>query len=434
VYGIFERADVSLTKKDDYFTTSFTQSVPQFYRLENEAGFGIGADIYIEPGENLKLDFVWGSDGIINIIPRNNNSGNNTLFRSLNDSMKSVYQRIASSKIIFSNSQSISHFVDSIYNISIEQVVSELRKNTFVSNSYEKNILLPQLELYKDGFKNILLRKSDKFNSPEFLFYNDSLMLNPGYSFWTKEFEYNSFRSYLYEKINNQDAGNFRTFINNIVTKYPFNKDSLLYRIALSNGIKEFFQNYLIAKSDFDETIFVADSLINALNLNKAKLVLPDFMESNKQAIALTEINLINILSLSTQQPIALKEIFSDTTKIYLIDHWASWCGPCLKEMPFSIALQKKYSSELQIIYLSKDTKIEASLDAIKKTKLPIENCFILDYSKTTDDDYKIINPSPALPFYQFVYFSNGKYYLKSATRPSDDEIGIQIKNISKMK
>ena len=41
--------------------------------------------------------------------------------------------------------------------------------------------------------------------------------------------------------------------------------------------------------------------------------------------------------------------------KLVLVDFWASWCPPCIVEMPQLIALQKRHAGKLQIIGISMD-------------------------------------------------------------------------------
>jgi thiol-disulfide isomerase/thioredoxin len=41
--------------------------------------------------------------------------------------------------------------------------------------------------------------------------------------------------------------------------------------------------------------------------------------------------------------------------KVTLVDQWATWCGPCKKEIPELIKLQKKYGDKLAIIGISYD-------------------------------------------------------------------------------
>ena len=57
--------------------------------------------------------------------------------------------------------------------------------------------------------------------------------------------------------------------------------------------------------------------------------------------------------------------------KYVLIDFWASWCGPCMREMPNIVKLYKECKGkDFEILGVSLDSKKEAWLGAIKKNNM----------------------------------------------------------------
>lgn len=53
---------------------------------------------------------------------------------------------------------------------------------------------------------------------------------------------------------------------------------------------------------------------------------------------------------------INLKSFFSEGKKLVIVNFWASWCGPCVEEIPSLISLVNKMQGQIEVIAVSEDT------------------------------------------------------------------------------
>lgn len=53
-----------------------------------------------------------------------------------------------------------------------------------------------------------------------------------------------------------------------------------------------------------------------------------------------------------------------------LVDFWASWCGPCMREMPNVVKLYKECKGKnFEIVGVSLDQKRDAWLNAVERIR-----------------------------------------------------------------
>lgn len=129
---------------------------------------------------------------------------------------------------------------------------------------------------------------------------------------------------------------------------------------------KDFFQRYINYfyqhNTDADYRKFIDSLLKNSMNSSK---------------LALDSINVVNL----NDENENLKSInsFSDKYKIIIIDIWASWCIPCLAEIPASKRMQVLYQNKgIYFMYLSVDSDKKNWMNANHKFDLPSSQSYLV--------------------------------------------------------
>lgn len=109
--------------------------------------------------------------------------------------------------------------------------------------------------------------------------------------------------------------------------------------------------------------------------------------------------------------------------KLIVVDAWATWCGPCMKNFPHLVEMHQKYADQgLVAISLSMDEadapkKVAAATKFLQGQKATFTN-LILDENINTGFDKLDIGSIPAV----FVYTPDGKE-LKRFTGDDVDKI-----------
>jgi len=106
--------------------------------------------------------------------------------------------------------------------------------------------------------------------------------------------------------------------------------------------------------------------------------------------------------------------------KVVFIDFWASWCSPCIKELPHSKKIAERFANNDNVVFLSIsiDKNEKNWRNAVDKYQVPGING--LDGDGWTGNIAKLYNIQ-SVPSY-FLIDQNGNFALDRAIRPSEEE------------
>lgn len=188
-----------------------------------------------------------------------------------------------------------------------------------------------------------------------------------------------------------------------------------------NQSIKDYFLTDLM-KNYYKEGNLNYDSLLSLYRNICANSSYKNYIDSlykperGKLKITLTQ-GLANTITSPLNETLLFNQIFKGRPVI--VDCWASWCVPCLKEIPFSKELENEYSGRIDFVYLSFDRNKN---DWINKNKqLGFEkNSYLINknFQSAFANYFNIVT----IPRY-LAFDKNGLLITKNAPRPSKKEV-----------
>jgi thiol-disulfide isomerase/thioredoxin len=177
-----------------------------------------------------------------------------------------------------------------------------------------------------------------------------------------------------------------------------------LLSYCLEHSLKKKYSSYRSFLNEFGNTFPNSESFKYLDSLYK--------IEEFKPKVSLDEA-LATIILDSTGKSVVLKDILIG--KPVLIDCWASWCIPCLNQMPFEKELEKKYGNKIDFVYLSFDR--DRSKWSTKNEQLQLMGKSYL-LTKNFSSDFANYLNIESIPRY-LLFDKNGKLVNPDAPRPS---------------
>jgi thiol-disulfide isomerase/thioredoxin len=139
-----------------------------------------------------------------------------------------------------------------------------------------------------------------------------------------------------------------------------------------------------------------------------------------------------DVALLSTKKydkPTSLDKVLNQNKgKVIYLDFWATWCTPCLAEMPNSSALSKKYTAKgapIVFLYLSKDENMASWQAKSKQLEMPVAESFIV---LKNDAFTKFCNKYSlkSIPRYMIIGKA-GEMIDTDALRPGDPALKVKL-------
>ncbi|MDR3694113.1 TlpA disulfide reductase family protein [Mucilaginibacter sp.] len=169
----------------------------------------------------------------------------------------------------------------------------------------------------------------------------------------------------------------------------------------------------------------ISKALANYLSINLKKY---------QQGLDAQNIKAVELISQETGNTTSLNAIIKrHKNKIIYLDFWASWCAPCIAEMPSSYNLSnklKKTNPDIVFLYLSKDEDMAAWKNKALAVQLQSNNSFLVLKNNAFVEFSNKYNIN-TIPHY-LIIGKDGRVINPDAPRPDDSRLELILSRLAK--
>ena len=117
------------------------------------------------------------------------------------------------------------------------------------------------------------------------------------------------------------------------------------------------------------------------------------YSDENNQLLLHKEAKNISDIKLNSLDYKTFHLLSSLNKKLYIINFWATWCTPCIKEIPDLINLKKKIGDDVEMVFISVDSKPSLTIPKfLDKNNIDFPNFFTDQKMEiTTELDVKVM-------------------------------------------
>lgn len=339
-------------------------------------------------------------------------------YLTFEDNLESeTFQRGFFTKIATLKPNTFSAYVDSIEAIRLSYLNSKKKELPEVFYHYQFADIVfksakdkadyPMLHYYVRGIKDSVVKVDEAYNS----FYNNYSVSNEDYllsnyfvSFLDSYIRYYARKDYQRDSISLMDQ------VNTVRKRLPGRvKEKAIEQLVLQsfqyNTAEVIREMYTIALSDIKDS---------------SSLALIEYKYN--QTTALFPGNPAPAIELKTRdgKNVSLADFKG---KIVYLDFWASWCGPCMMEMPYAKKLQDTFANQdVVFLYVSIDDNKQAWIQAMDAKKMKGVHVWAKGFEHAVPKSYAV----EGIPSY-FLIDRQGKIISNNPSRPSGKNVVAEI-------